>query len=127
MFCMGGSVGGSLDVETNIEARYRTQTYNFYDISLLNEMNFGFSTLQQNNFFPCSKPTYWVLGSHKIIFCSLLTQYFIYFLNYFTIYIEPLTFNLSKLGRPSWALFFVLSSLTQNFTKSFSQLTKQPQ
>ena len=32
---MGGSVGGSLDIETNIEARYRTQTYNFSDISCI--------------------------------------------------------------------------------------------
>ena len=32
---MGGSAGGSLDIEANIEARYRTQTYNFYDISCI--------------------------------------------------------------------------------------------
>ena len=55
-----------------------------------------------------------VWGNPKIKLCSLLTQYFIYFLIYLTIQIEPHTFLLSNLVCPSIALF--LSSLTQTFT-----------
>ena len=43
-------------------------------------------------FFAWSKPTYLAQDVPKHILCSLLTQYFIYFLIYFTIKINSLTF-----------------------------------
>ena len=50
----------------------------------------------------------WLQEAPKQILCSLLRQYFIYFVIYLTIKINPLTFNLSNFSRPSSALFCVV-------------------
>ena len=56
-------------------------------------------------FFAFTNQLVWLLEAQQQMLCSLLTQYFTSFLIYLTIKIDPPTFILSNVGRPSFIMF----------------------